>query len=95
MTVYVVEVFTDLCSDNEVYLFDTYEKALACWDRLYSDAVHEFFPAGLPPEEELDRMVQDYRTEIYAWDVEDKYKFLDGYPYDSRTYLHLYEQEVR
>jgi hypothetical protein len=95
MTVYVVEVFTDLCGDNEVHLFDTYEKALAFWNVCYSDAVHDFFPTGVPPKEEIDKMVKDYRTELYAWDVEDKYKHIDGYPYDSRVYLSLHTEEVR
>lgn len=94
MTVYIVEVFTDLCSDNEVYLFNTYEKALACWNVLYSDAVDEFFPDGLPPKEKIQKMIDDFHEELYAWDVEDKYKHIDGYPYKSRVYLSMYEKQV-
>ena len=94
MTVYVVEIFTDLCGDNEVHLFDTYEKALACWNMWYSNAVDGFFPDGLPPKEEIQKMIDDPLKELYEWDVEDKYKFLDGYPDNSRTFLCLSERQV-
>jgi len=95
MTVYVVEVFTDLCSYNEVHLFDTYEKALACWDEEFSKTSKHFFPSGVPPKEEVDKMIGNPLTDLYAWDVEGKHKFLDGYPDDSRTYIHLTEKEIR
>lgn len=94
MKVYMVEVFTDLCSYNEVHLFRTYEKALACWNGHFEEASQEFFPDGVPPKEELDKLIHDGRTDLYAWDVEDRYKHIDGYPDDSRTYLSLSEQQV-
>lgn len=94
MTVYIVEVFTDLCGDNEVWLFDTYEKALACWTDCYSDAVQEFFPDGIPPKEDIQKMLDSATTEMYEWNVEDRYKHIDGYPYQSRTWLRLDEQQI-
>ena len=94
MNVYKVEVFTDLCSYNQVHLFDTYDKALACWNDHYSDAVEEFFPNGLPPKEEIQKLLANPLEELYAWDVEDKYKHIDGYPDDSRTFLYLDKAQI-
>lgn len=94
MTVYVVEVYSDLCSYNEVHLFDTYEKALACWDMWYEDAIQAFFPDGLPPKEEIQKLIDNPLEEMYAWDVEDRFKHIDGYPDDSRTYLNLGLQHI-
>jgi len=94
MKVYVVEVFTDLCSHNEVHLFRTYEKALACWNGHFEEASQEFFPDGVPPKEEITNMLFNAHTDLYAWNVEDRDKHIDGYPDNSRTYLSLYEQQV-
>lgn len=97
MIVYAVEHYHDLVTYNDTALFFTYEKALAYWEQLFEEVASEFFPHGVPPKEQIQKMLDEPLEELYAWDVEDKYKLIDGFPnglHSDRSYLHLTEYEI-